>query len=138
MNYSEEERIGDETGGASSESKTKRLTSDNSLAYFMQIGFRGSLDAKVGTIFERGTTPRTFRYGNLTFRYVLRRDLSLNAGLNFYKESINNTRTILGSLGVEYRLRKVTMSLKNDLWEEKGPQGVRTRASTFLQISRPF
>ena len=138
LNYSEEERIGDETGGASSESKTKRLTSDNSLAYFMQIGFRGSLDAKVGTIFERGTTPRTFRYGNLTFRYVLRRDLSLNAGLNFYKESINNTRTILGSLGVEYRLRKVTMSLKNDLWEEKGPQGVRTRASTFLQISRPF
>ena len=138
LNYSEEETIGDETGGASSESKTNRLTSDNSLAYFMQLGFRGSLDAKVGTNYESGTTSSTFRYGNLTFRYVLRRDLSLNAGLNVYKESINNTRTILGSLGVEYRLRKVTMSLKNDLWEEKGPQGVRTRASTFLQISRPF
>ena len=138
LNYSEEETIGDETGGASSESKTNRLTSDNSLAYFMQLGFRGSLDAKVGTNYESGTTSSTFRYGNLTFRYVLRRDLSLNAGLNVYKESINNTRTILGSLGVEYRLRKVTMNLKNDLWEEKGPQGVRTRASTFLQISRPF
>lgn len=138
LNYSEEETIGDEIGSASSESKTKRLTSDNSLAYFMQIGFRGSLDAKTGIIFERGTVPRTFRYGNLTFRYVLRRDLSLNAGLNFYKESINNTRTILGSLGVEYKLRSITMNLKNDLWQEKGPQGVRTRSTTFLQVSRPF
>ena len=138
LNFSEENTIGDEIDGTSTVTKTKNLTSDNSLGYFMQLGFRGSLDAKAGTIFERGTTPRTFRYGNLTFRYVLRRDLSLNAGLNFYKESINNTRTILGSLGVEYRLRAVTMSLKNDLWQEKGPQGVRTRSTTFFQVSRPF
>jgi len=138
LNYSDEETTGDELDGTSSITKSKRLVSDTSLGYFVQLGFRGSLDAKVGTIYESGTTSRTLRYGNLTFRYVLRRDLSLNGGLNAYKESVDNTRTILGSLGVEYRLRKVTMSLKNDLWEEKGPQGVRTRASTLLQISRPF
>ena len=138
LNFSGEETIGDEIEGASSESKTKRLTSDNSLAYFMQIGFRGSLDAKVGTIFERGTISSTFRYANLTFRYVLRRDLSLNAGLNFYKESISNTRTILGSLGADYRLRRLTMSLKNDLWKEKGPQGARTRSTTFFRYQGPF
>lgn len=138
LNFSEENTIGDETDGTSTVTKTKNLTSDNSLGYFMQLGFRGSLDAKAGIIFERGTTPRTFRYGNLTFRYVLRRDLSLNAGLNFYKESINNTSTTLGSLGVEYRLRSITMNLKNDLWQEKGPQGVKTRSTTFFQVSRPF
>jgi hypothetical protein len=30
------------------------------------------------------------------------------------------------------------MNFKNDLWQEKGPQGVRTRSTTFLQASRPF
>jgi len=138
LNFSEENTIGDETTGTSTVTKTKNLTSDNSLGYFMQLGFRGSLDAKTGIIYEWGTAPRTFSYGNLNFRYVPRRDLSLNAGLNFYNESINNTRTILGSLGVEYRLRSITMSLKNDLRQEKGPQGLRTSSTTFLQASRPF
>jgi hypothetical protein len=138
LNFSEEDTIGDEIEGASSETKTKRLVSDNSIGYFMQLGFRGSLDTKIGTIFEKGTLPRTFRYANLTFRYALRRDLSANAGLNFYKESVNNTRTITGFLGVEYRLRGITMNLRNELWKERGPQGVKTRSSTFLQASRPF
>lgn len=138
LNYSEEEIIGDEIEGKSSYSRTRRIISDNSLVYFMQLGFRGSLDAKVGAIFETGTVPRTFRYATLTFRYVLRKDLSANAGLNFYKESINDSRTILGALGVEYRLRSITINLKNELWKEKGPQGVKIRSSTFLQASRPF
>ncbi len=138
LNFTEEDTIGDEIEGASSESKTKRLTSDNSLAYFMQIGFRGSLDAKVGTIFEKGTTPRTFRYANLTFRYALRRDLSVNAGINFYTESVGDTRTISGLLGLDYRLRGITFNLRNELWKEKGPTRVRTRSTTFLQASRPF
>jgi hypothetical protein len=138
LNFSEEDTIGDEIEGTSSETKTKRLVSDNSIGYFMQLGFRGSLDTKIGTIFEKGTLPRTFRYANLTFRYALRRDLSANAGLNFYKESVNNTRTITGFLGVEYRLRGITMNLRNELWKEKGPQGIKTRSSTFLQASRPF
>ncbi len=138
LNYSEEETIGDEIEGKSSYSRTRRITSDNSLGYFMQLGFRGSLDAKVGALFEGGTTQRTFRYGNLTFRYVLRRDLSLNAGLNVYEESISDAMTILGSLGVEYRLRGITFNLRNELWKEKGPTGVKTRSTTFFQGSRPF
>ncbi|MDI6727826.1 MAG: hypothetical protein QMD44_02720 [Thermodesulfovibrionales bacterium] len=138
LNFTEEDTIGDEIEGASSESKTKRLISDNSIGYFLQLGFRGSLDAKVGAIFEKGTTPRTFRYGTLTFRYAMRRDLSANAGLNFYKENINNTRTITGFLGVEYKLRGITMNLRNELWKEKGTTGTKTRSSTFLQASRPF
>lgn len=138
LNFSEEETIGDETEGASFESKTKRLTSDNSLGYFMQLGFRGSLDAKVGTIFESGTTPRTFRYATLTGRYSLRRNLSLNAELNLYKESISKTRTLIGSLGVEYRLRAIRMSLRNGMWNEKGPTGTKTRSTIFFQVSRPF
>ncbi|MBI4655074.1 MAG: hypothetical protein HY752_08830 [Nitrospirae bacterium] len=138
LNYSEEGITGDELDGTSSITKTKRLTSDNSIGYFMQIGFRGSLDAKTGAILESGTTSRTFRYANLTFHYSVRRSLSLNAGMNFYKESLNNTRTILGSLGAEYRLRGITMNFKNELWKEKGPQGTRTRSTTFLQASRPF
>ncbi len=60
LNYAEEEIIGDEIEGKSSYSRTRRITSDNSIGYFMQLGFRGSLDAKVGAIFETGTTPRTF------------------------------------------------------------------------------
>ncbi|MBU4320096.1 MAG: hypothetical protein KJ739_03300 [Nitrospinae bacterium] len=138
LNFSEEETIGDETEGASFESKTKRLTSDNSLGYFMQLGFRGSLDAKVGTIFESGTTQRTFRYATLTGRYSLRRNLSLNAGLNLYKESISKTQTLIGSLGVEYRLRAIRMSLRNGMWNEKGPTGTKTRSTIFFQVSRPF
>ncbi|BCB96009.1 hypothetical protein JZK55_09310 [Dissulfurispira thermophila] len=138
LNFSEEDTIGDEIEGASSETKTRHLISDNSIGYFLQLGYRGSLDAKIGTIFERGTLPRTFRYANLTFRYAIRRDLSANAGLNFYKESVNSTRTITGFLGVEYKLRGIIMNLKNELWKERGPQGVKTRSSTFLQASRPF
>lgn len=138
LNFSEEETIGDETEGASFESKTKRLTSDNSLGYFMQLGFRGSLDAKVGTIFESGTTQRTFHYATLTGRYSLRRNLSLDAGLNLYKESISKTQTLIGSLGVEYRLRAIRMSLRNGMWNEKGPTGTKTRSTTFFQVSRPF
>jgi hypothetical protein len=138
LNYSEEERIGDKIEGKSSYSRTRRITSDNSLGYFMQLGFRGSLDAKVGAMFETGTTQRTFRYATLTSRYALRRDLSANAGLNFYNESISDATTILGFFGVEYRLRGITMNLRNELWREKGPKGVKTRSSTFLQASRPF
>ncbi len=138
LNYSEEETIGDEIEGKSSYSRTKRIISDNSLGYFMQLGFRGSMDAKAGTIFEAGTAQRTFRYGNLTFRYVLRRDLSLNAGLNVYEESVSDATTILGSFGVEYRLRGITFNLRNELWKEKGPTGVKTRSKTFFQTSRPF
>lgn len=138
LNFSGEDTTGDEIEGASFESKTKRLTSDNSLGYFMQLGFRGSLDAKVGTIFESGTTQRTFRYATLTGSYSLRRNLSLNAGLNLYKESISETRTLIGSLGVEYRLRVIRMSLRNGMWNEKGPAGTKTRSTTFFQVSRPF
>lgn len=138
LNYSEEETIGDEIENKPTYSKTRRIISDNSLGYFLQLGFRGSVDAKVGAIFEAGTTPRTFSYGTLTFRYVLRRDLTANAGLNFYRESTNDTRTIMSFLGVEYKLRSIILNLKNELWREKGPQGTRTRSSTFLQASRPF
>jgi len=138
LTFSEETAISDEIAGTSTFRKTKYLISDNSLGYVMQLGARSSLDANAGISFERGTAPRTFSYGNSTFRYVPRRDLSLNAGLSYYKESLNRTRTILSSLGVDYRLRSITMNLKNDLRRENGPQGVRTRSTTFLQASRPF
>ncbi len=138
LNFSEENIIGDEINGTSTVTKTKHLISDNSLEYVVPLGDRGSLGAKAGTVSESGTTPRTFSYGNSTFRYVPVRDLSLNAGLNYYKESLYKTRTILSSVGVDYRLRSITMSFKNDSWREKGPQGVRTRSTTFLQVSRQF
>lgn len=138
LNYTVEDSIGDKIDGTSSVSKTRRFISSNSIDYFVQIGLRGKLDTKVGIIFEKGTTPRTFRYGTLTFTYAIRRDLSANAGLNFFKDSINNSQTILGFLGVEYKLRSIIMHLRNELWSEKVPQGVRTRSTTFLQASRPF
>lgn len=138
LNFSEENTVGDEINEASTETKIKRLTSDNSLAYFMQLGFNGGLDAKIGTVFESGTTSRTFRYASLNFRYSLRRDLSANGGISFYKESTNKTRSIVGFFGIEYKLRGITFSLKDDLWREKGPQGTKTRSTVFLQASRPF
>jgi hypothetical protein len=138
LNFSEENIIGDEINGTSTVTKTNHLISDNSLGYVVQLGARGSLDAKAGAISESGTTPRTASYGNATFRYVLIRDLSLNTGLSYYKESLNKTRTILSSSSVDYRLRMITMNFKNELWQEKGPLGVRTRSTTFLQVSRQF
>jgi hypothetical protein len=138
LNFSEENNIGDEINGTSTVIKTKRLVSDNSLAYVAQLGGRGSLDAKAGKIFESGTTPRTANYVSSTLRYVPMMNLSLNAGFSYYKESLNNTGITTSSLGADYRLRSLTMNLRNDLLEEKGPQGVSKRSTTFLQVSRPF
>ena len=118
--------------------KTRNLISDNSLEYVMQLGDRGNLGAKAGALFESGTNPRNFYYAGSTFMYVPRSSLSLNAGLNYYKESLSQTRTASGSLGVDYRVRSITMSLKNEVWQENGPLGVRRRSSVLAQVSRPF
>ena len=118
--------------------KTTYLIFDNSLAYVVQLGARASLDAKVGTISRTGTTPSTFSYGNSAIRYDPTSSLSLNAGLNYYKESYSSTTTLSSTVGVIYRLRSLTMNFQNDLWRQKGPQGVTTRSTTFLQVSRPF
>ena len=118
--------------------QTKYLIFDNSLAYAVQLGARGSLDAKVGTISQTGTTSSTFSYGNSTIRYDPTSSVSLNAGLNYYKESYSSTTTLSSTVGVSYRLRSLTMNFRNDLWRQKGPQGVTTMSTTFLQVSRPF
>lgn len=138
LSFLEENIISDEKAGTSSVIKTNHFIVDNSLEYVVPFGDRGSLGAKAGTVSESGTTPRTYNYGDTTFRYVPIRDLSLNAGLNYSKESLNKTRSISSSAGVDYRLRSITISFKNNVWREKGPQGDRTRSTTFLQASRPF
>ncbi len=138
LDFLKENIVGDVIDGTSTVTKTKHLIYDNSLEYVVPLGDRGSLGAKAGTVSESGTTPRTFSYVNSTFRYVPIRDLSLNAALNYYRESLNQTRSISSSVSVNYKLRSITMSFKNDSWLENGPQGVRTRSTTLLQASRPF
>ena len=140
LNYSEEEIIGDEIDGEALYSKTRtmRIASDNFLIYSIPLGGGGSLDARAGAMFEVGNTQRTFKYANLTSRYALRRDLVVNAGLNFSRESITDATTISGSLGVEYRLRAIIISLRNDMRKEIGPRGTETRTTTFIQASRLF
>lgn len=157
LSYSEEEKTEDKADSAPSlDRRTRTLTSDNSLAYFLRVGFRGSLDAKVGMNFMAGTYQRTFQYTDWIFRYALMRNLSLNAELKAQKDSISDTILISNIIGVEYLYRALRISLKNSLFKEiykekvvsesddESILGVETRkrsrtwGTTFLQISRPF
>jgi hypothetical protein len=119
-------------------SKTKSLMSNNSLRYFIPIGWRGSFDLGASVNFVFMPSPSTFKYADANFRYALMRNLSLNASTMFYREDIGDTTAISGSLGIEYLLRAVTIRFRNELRKEKGPTATTTRSSMFLQASRPF
>ena len=152
LSYSEEEKTEDEVDSAPSVTgKTRTLTSDNSLTYFLRVGFRGSLDGKIGMNFTAGTYQRTFQYTDWTFRYALMRNLSLNAELRAQKESIGSDAILISNIiGVEYQYRALKISLRNSLFKEiyktayETDSGVETRkrsktwGTTFLQVSRPF
>lgn len=127
--------------------KKKQITSDSSLLYFLQVTIRSSLEGRLGAILSKEnnvildddvSSKRTFLYTDWIFKYALRKNLLLNAGVKYYKESINSTKTLAYNAGAEYRLKAILLKYINELWKESGPFGTRTRSSHFLQFSRPF
>ena len=128
------------------QTKKTQITSDSSLLYFLQVTIRSSLEGRLGALVttvnnelpEKTSDKRTFLYTDWIFKYAVRKNLLLNAGVRYYKESVNSTTTLSGYGGAEFRLKAILIKYVSEFWRESGPFGDRTRMSNFLQFSRPF
>ncbi|MBI5025797.1 MAG: hypothetical protein HZC12_03525 [Nitrospirae bacterium] len=117
---------------------TRILTSDTSLAYFMQLSLRARIEMKAGLLIDTGTTDRRFYYTEGTLGYLIMRNLFMRSILRYMHESIGPSDTISGSINLDYNIRRIFVNLRYELWREKKIDTTNTRATTFLQITRPF
>lgn len=125
----------------------KEVTSDSFLSYFLPIGWRGRFDLRAGLTTSDGTvegktteetTERRFYYGEAAFSYLVLLNLSVLTSFKYMHDTSQSSDTYTGSANIDYRLRRVFVSMKYEYWLEKRPDNQNRRTKVFVQISRPF
>ncbi len=123
------------------ETFTKKFVSDTSLSYFAYVMANARVDLKSGLLIEQGhgTTPnRKAYYADETLNYNIIRNLFMRENLRYQFESTLSTRTIFLNMELNYRIRRVFMSLKYNWRNEEGDAASATITHLLLELVRPF
>ena len=115
-----------------------RRTSDTSVTYSSNIGFRGNFSTSIGATIVSGTSSERYGYARCGFRYMIERGLLLNANLNIRGDIANNTTTASMTAGIRYRYRSLIMSFDGSFNRERTDVGKRKWSTVLYKISRPF
>jgi len=115
-----------------------RRTSDTSVTYSSNIGFRGNFSTSIGATITSGTSSERYGYARCSFRYIAGRGLLFNADLNIRDDIANNTTTASTTAGIRYRYRSLIMSFDGSLNRERTDSGKRKWSTVLYKISRPF
>ncbi|NOZ83653.1 MAG: hypothetical protein GXP60_02405 [Epsilonproteobacteria bacterium] len=115
-----------------------RRTSDASVTYSSNIGFRGNFSTSIGTTITSGTSSEKYGYARCNFGYMIERGLLLNANLNIRDDMTYNTTTASMAAGIRYRYRSLIMSFDGSFNKERTDVGKRKWSTVLYKISRLF
>lgn len=127
--------------------QTDQMTINSTLRYSNQLGYNGSYSLGAGVIYsstQLDANPRFNRVlpmvdGSLSYRFF--DALHMNSSLSASQDTVSDLTNYSAYFGLNYRLRKLTMSLgARHFRQNGGTDGMwnTTRNSYFFKVSRPF
>ncbi|MCK9373191.1 MAG: hypothetical protein M0P91_08330 [Sulfuricurvum sp.] len=121
------------------------LTLDNSINYVQDIGFRGKLTMGGGVMYsvtksdKEASMSRVAPHVSSSFTYQFFQAMFFNSMLSASQDSVSDLTNYSASMGLNYTLRMVTMSLGGRHMQQKGGTSQdRAQSSAYFKISRRF
>lgn len=121
------------------------MTINEMLRYTQKIGMKGNASLAAGFAYTRFRSPNRGSYDRMfpridgTLSYQFLPTLMFNSSASVAQDSVNDLTNYSVTMGLNYTLRKIVMSLGGRYLYQSGYElGDRRQSSVYANVSRPF